>query len=92
MKYLKFALALSLITCGAPCFADDAADAVEEVKEIEQELEAVNEPSELKDLISAMKQDRCVNKDQVQRLKKLIKEKGWGKNQQDKLKQFIEEA
>jgi hypothetical protein len=90
MKRIKITLALFFMTGLTPClFAEEDNHEPEAVEVVEDapEVEAVNnESNELKDLISAMKQERCVNKEQVNRLKKLIKEKGWGgKCQEDKM-------
>ncbi len=80
MQKLKIALALTILVNGA-VFAEECEMAAEVIEET-QELEAFNEeqPSELKELISAMKQDSSVNKERVKRLKKLIRERGWSKH------------
>lgn len=70
---MKFLLALTLICCAAPSFAEEEALATE-----------FDSSSELKDLINAMKEDRSINKERVQRLKELIKERGWTKNAEKK--------
>lgn len=91
MNTLKIALVLGLLAV-TPSYADEAeveletpAAAVASVEE-PQDAEAFNE--ELKELVSAMKQDRAVSKERVKRLKKLIQEKGWIKNQTEQTAQL----
>lgn len=74
MGKLTLALAV-MLGVSAPMYSDECDFDFEPEVEFQEVEEVSEKPSELKELIGAMKLDRKINKERVERLKNIIRDK-----------------